>query len=53
MNQALCLLLAAGHLERIADHITNVGEMVVYMIDGVLVDFNRISRESRRHARHT
>lgn len=46
INQALSLLLAAGHLERIADHITNLGEMVVYMVDGNRVDFNRISRES-------
>lgn len=46
INQALSLLLAAGHLERIADHITNLGEMVVYMVDGNRVDFNRISRET-------
>ena len=46
INQALSLLLAAGHLERIADHITNVGEMVVYMVDANRFDFNRISRES-------
>lgn len=46
INQALSLLLAAGHLERIADHITNLGEMVVYMVDANRVDFNRISRES-------
>jgi len=46
INQALSLLLAAGHLERIADHITNLGEMVVYMVEGNRVDFNRISRES-------
>ncbi len=45
ITQALSLLLAAGHLERIADHITNLGEMVVYMVDGERVDFNRISRE--------
>lgn len=46
INQALSLLLAAGHLERIADHITNLGEMVVYMVEGTRVDFNRIARES-------
>ncbi|NLV17596.1 MAG: phosphate signaling complex protein PhoU [Syntrophomonadaceae bacterium] len=46
INQALSLLLAAGHLERIADHITNLGEMVVYLVDGERVDFNRISRET-------
>lgn len=46
INQALSLLLAAGHLERIADHVTNLGEMVVYMVEGIRVDFNRISRES-------
>ncbi len=46
VSQALSLLLAAGHLERVSDHITNLGEMVVYMVDGERVDFNRISRES-------
>lgn len=51
INQALALLLAAGHLERIADHITNIGEMVVYLVDGSRVDFNRIAREkSEKHS---
>lgn len=45
INQATSLLLAAGHLERIGDHITNVGEMVIYMVEGKRVDLNRIARE--------
>jgi len=42
--QATSLLLAAGHLERIADHATNVGEMVVYMVEGKRVDINVLAR---------
>ncbi|NLU49900.1 MAG: phosphate signaling complex protein PhoU [Syntrophomonadaceae bacterium] len=45
INQATSLLLAAGHLERMADHITNVGEMVIYMVEGTRVDLNRLARE--------
>jgi phosphate transport system protein len=42
--QATSLLLAAGHLERIADHATNVGEMVIYMVEGRRVDINVLAR---------
>jgi phosphate transport system protein len=42
--QATSLLLVAGHLERIADHATNLGEMVIYMIDGRRVDINVMAR---------
>ncbi|HBK53544.1 MAG: phosphate signaling complex protein PhoU [Syntrophomonadaceae bacterium] len=42
--QATALLLVAGHLERIGDHATNIGEMVVYVVDGKRIDLNRISR---------
>ncbi|HCF48733.1 MAG TPA: phosphate transport system regulatory protein PhoU [Syntrophomonas sp.] len=42
--QATSLLLTAGHLERIADHATNVGEMVIYMVEGRRVDINVIAR---------
>jgi len=45
IDQATSLLLAAGHLERIADHITNLGEMVIYMVEGTRLDLNRIARE--------
>jgi phosphate transport system protein len=42
--QATSLLLIAGHLERIADHATNVGEMVIYMVEGRRVDINVLAR---------
>jgi phosphate transport system protein len=45
INQATELLLAAGHLERIADHITNLGEMVIYLVEGQRVDLNRMAHE--------
>lgn len=44
--QATALLLTAGHLERIADHATNVGEMVIYMVEGQRVDLNVIARSN-------
>jgi len=43
--QATSLLLVAGHLERIADHATNLGEMVIYMVEGRRVDFNVMARQ--------
>ena len=45
--QATSLLLVAGHLERIADHATNLGEMVIYVVDGRRVDLNVIAREGK------
>lgn len=45
IRQATYLLLAAGHLERMADHMTNVAEMVVYIAEGKRVDINRIARD--------
>ncbi|MGE5506902.1 MAG: phosphate signaling complex protein PhoU [Chitinophagales bacterium] len=36
-NQAIQLLMAARHLERIADHATNLAERVVYMVTGHVV----------------
>ncbi len=42
--QATSLLLVAGHLERIADHATNLGEMVIYIVKGERVDINVIAR---------
>ncbi len=43
--QATALLLVAGHLERIGDHATNLGEMVIYTVQGIRVDLNKIARE--------
>ncbi|MGE5455377.1 MAG: phosphate signaling complex protein PhoU [Methylocystaceae bacterium] len=45
ITQATALLLAAGHLERMADHVTNIGEMVIYMVEGDRIDMNRLARE--------
>jgi len=38
--RALELVLIAQHLERAADHITNIGERVVYMVTGQLRELN-------------
>lgn len=38
--RALELLLAAQHLERAADHITNIGERVIYMVTGEMRELN-------------
>ena len=43
--QATSLLLVAGHLERIGDHATNLGEMVIYVVDGKRLDLNRMDRD--------
>ena len=45
--QATSLLLVAGHLERIADHATNLGEMVIYIVEGKRVDINVLAREGK------
>lgn len=46
--QATDLLLAAGHLERIGDHATNFGEMVIYAINGERLDLNKMARSQRK-----
>jgi phosphate transport system protein len=33
-RQLTHLILVAHHLERVADHITNIGEGVIYMVTG-------------------
>lgn len=47
ITQATELLLVAGHLERIGDHATNIGEMVVYIVEGRRVDFNELARKKK------
>ncbi|MGE5391166.1 MAG: phosphate signaling complex PhoU family protein, partial [Deltaproteobacteria bacterium] len=46
--QATSLLLVAGHLERIGDHATNLGEMVLYLVEGRRIDLNKIARGENR-----
>lgn len=43
--QATAFLLVAGHLERIADHATNIAEMVIYAVEARRIDLNKIARE--------
>ncbi len=43
--QASDLLLVAGHLERIADHATNLAEMVIYNVEGRRIDINVLARD--------
>lgn len=40
VEQATQLIMVAQNLERIADHATNIGEWVIYMVDGVRRDLN-------------
>ncbi|MDN4494839.1 phosphate signaling complex protein PhoU [Ureibacillus aquaedulcis] len=40
MNQLLQLLFVNRHLERTADHITNIAESTAYLIKGQIYDFN-------------
>lgn len=46
----LHLLSVSRHLERIADHATNVAEDVIYMIDGEIVRHNTESYQSRQRS---
>lgn len=40
VKQAMKLLMVANSLERIADHATNIGEWVIYMVSGDRKDLN-------------
>ncbi len=40
ISQATQLLMVARHLERIGDHSTNIGEMVVYLETGRRIKLN-------------
>jgi phosphate transport system protein len=40
VNQAMLLSFASMHLERMADHATNIGESVVYLVSGKRPDLN-------------
>lgn len=46
ISQAIQLLLVAGSLERIADHATNLGEWIIYMVTGVRPRLNDSTAES-------
>ncbi|NLG87159.1 MAG: phosphate signaling complex protein PhoU [Firmicutes bacterium] len=41
INQATYLLFVARYLERIADHATNLGEWIIYMVTGEKKELNR------------
>jgi len=45
VERALALILVARHLERIADHATNIAEDVIYMCQGKDVRHPKLSRE--------
>lgn len=41
ISQSMLLIMVARYLERIADHATNIGESVVYMVSGKRPDLNK------------
>ncbi|MBU6146365.1 MAG: phosphate transport system regulatory protein PhoU, partial [Paenibacillaceae bacterium] len=40
VNQALLLCFVSRYLERMADHVTNIGENIVYVVEGRRPDLN-------------
>jgi len=47
ISPALDLMLVAQHLERAADHVTNVAERVIYMVTGEMRELNVQTAEAR------
>lgn len=45
ISQALALMLISRYLERIADHATNISEMVIYQVKGRDIRHMRVSEE--------
>ena len=44
LGEPINLLLISRHLERLADHATNIAEEVIYLIEGEIIrhgDYNR------------
>jgi phosphate transport system protein len=50
LGSLIHLLSVSRHLERIADHATNIAEDVIYMIEGKIVRHK--TEDYRQHARH-
>jgi phosphate transport system protein len=48
ISPALDLMLVAQHLERAADHVTNVAERVIYMVTGEMRELNAHAVEVQR-----
>jgi phosphate transport system protein len=44
-SRAVPLLLIARHLERICDHVTNIAEDVIYMVEGKVVKHHHNEKE--------
>ena len=53
MESLIHLLSAARHLERVADHATNIAEDVIYMVDGEIVRHRAENYLAQRGTRHT
>ncbi len=58
ISRAICLTFIAKCLERIADHATNIAELVVYLLEGKIIRHTtpqdlqgRISHHNKFHCR--